>query len=217
MSTFWKALCGVWIAGVIVAAFVGVGPAVGFRDPEAARIIFFHVPTAWLAVLGFVLAMLNGIHYLRRRQIEFDRRSAVAAEMGFLFCILATVTGAIFAHVQWGSAWNWDPRETSIVALLLVYGAYFALRSAIEDDERRAALSATYAILAVLPMLFLVFVLPRVVDSLHPSDTMRSGGMSPGYRLVFFAALFGFTVLFAWIYRLRVAVEALALRRSGRC
>jgi heme exporter protein C len=215
MPLFWKLLCGVWVAGVIVAAFLGVGPAVGFRAPEAARILFFHVPTAWLAVLGFVLSMLHGIHYLHRRQLEHDRCSAVAAELGFLFCLLATVTGAIFAHVQWGAAWNWDPRETSIVALLLIYGAYFALRSAIDDEERRAALSASYAILAVLPMLFLIFVLPRVVDSLHPSDTVQSGGMSPSYRLVFFAALFGFTLLFVWIYRLRVGVERLALRREG--
>ncbi len=206
MSFPWKILCGVWIAGVIVAAFAFVGPARGFAEPEAARIIFFHVPVAWLAVLGFLAAMLNGAHYLRRRRMEFDVRSAAAAELGFLFCILATVTGAVFAKVQWGMAWNWDPRETSIFALLLVYGAYLALRSAIEDEERRATLSAAYAILAAPFMLFLVFLAPRILPSLHPADTVKSGGMSPEYRMVFFAALFGFTVLFAWVYRLRVAI-----------
>lgn len=207
MSFGWRVLCGVWIAGVIVAAFIGVGPALGFREPEAARILFFHVPMAWLAVLGFLGAMFHAVRYLRRRDPGADIRAAVSAEMGFLFCILATVTGAIFARAQWGTAWNWDPRETSIVVLLLVYAAYFALRSSIEDPERRASLSAVYAILAVLPMLFLIFVLPRVVESLHPEDTMRSGGMSPDYRMVFFAALFGFTLLYVWIYRLRVAAE----------
>ena len=207
MSPFWRVLCGVWLAGVIVAAFVGVGPAQGFREPDAARILFFHVPMAWLAVLGFLGAMLHSARYLRRREMASDIRAAVLAEMGFLFCVLATVTGAIFARAQWGTAWNNDPRETSIVVLLLIYAALFALRSAVDDPERRASLSAAYAILAVFPMLFLVFVLPRVVPSLHPEDTVRSGGMSPDYRAVFFAALFGFTLLFAWIYRLRVAVE----------
>lgn len=209
MSSFWKIVCGVWMAGVIVAAFLFVGPALGFQEPEAARIIFFHVPVAWLAVLGFLLAMFHAVAYLRRRRPESDLRSAAAAEMGFLFCILATLTGALFAKLQWGSAWNWDPRETSIFVLLLVYGAYFALRSAVEDEERRAALSAVYAILAVPPMIFLVFVLPRIVEfSLHPSNTVKSGGMSPEYRLVFFAALFGFTLLFTWVYRVRCALDA---------
>ena len=64
-------------------------------------------------------------------------------------------------------------------------------------------------------MIFLVFVLPRVTESLHPSGTMQSGGMSPEYRVVFFAALFGFTLLFAWVYRLRVAAGRLARRAMG--
>ena len=210
MSTVWKVLCGLWMAGVIVAAFAFVGPARGFQQPEAARIILFHVPVAWLAVLSFLTAMLNAIRYLRRREMGHDVRSAAAAEMGFLFCVLATLTGALFARIQWGKAWSWDPREISIFVLLLVYGAYFALRSAVDDEERRAALSAVYAILAVPPMVFLVFVLPRIVWSLHPSDTMKSGHMSPEYRIVFFAALFGFTVLWAWLYRLRVGIQRIA-------
>lgn len=213
MSTFWKALCGVWIAGVIVGAFL-VPPAKGFLQPDGARIIFFHVPMAWLAVLGFLIAMLNAIRYLLRRRPEFDQRSAIAAELGFLFAVLATISGAIFAQQQWGQAWNWDPRETSIAVLLLIYGAYFALRSALNDDERRAALSAVYAILAMPAMIFLVFVAPRILPSLHPSDTMRSGGMSANYRMVFFAALFGFTLLFTWVYRMRVALEGLVRRKA---
>lgn len=215
MSNFWKILCGVWIAAVVVAAFLFVPPAAGFREPEAARMLFFHVPVAWLSVLGFLTAMANAIRYLRHRRIEDDARAVAAAEMGFLCCVLATLTGALFARIQWGMAWNWDPRETSIFVLLLVYGAYFALRSAVADPERRANLSAVYAILAVPPMLFLTFVLPRVLFSLHPANAVASGGMSPEYRLVLFAALFGFTILFVWIYRLRVAIERLTLRVKG--
>ncbi|HEX2988308.1 MAG TPA: cytochrome c biogenesis protein CcsA [Chloroflexota bacterium] len=212
MSVFWRVICGLGISAVIVAAFAFVPPAQGFRDPEGARIIFFHVPMAWLAVLGFLTAMVNAVRYLRTRRLEYDVRSVAGAEMGFLFCLLATVSGAIFAKIQWGTAWNWDPRETSIFVLLLIYGAYFALRSSVADDERRAALSAAYASLAVFPMLFLVFVLPRMEPGLHPSDTVRSGHMSPEYRAVFFAALFCFTLLFAWVYQLRTAVG----RMGGR-
>ncbi|NLB96503.1 MAG: cytochrome c biogenesis protein CcsA [Armatimonadetes bacterium] len=217
LSTGWRIVCGAWMAGVIAAAFIGVGPAAGFREPEAARILFFHVPVAWLAVLGFLGATFHAARYLRRRNPAADIRALASAEMGFLFCVLATLSGALFARVQWGAAWNWDPRQTSIVALLLVYAAYFTLRSAVAEPERRAALSAVYAIVATLPMLFLVFILPRVVESLHPADTVRSGGMSPDYRIVFFAALGAFTLLYLWIYRLRVAVgelERIACRHS---
>ena len=60
--------------------------------------------------------------------------------MGLLCCVLATVTGSLFARIEWGSYWNWDPRETSITVLLLIYGAYFALRASVNDPERRARL-----------------------------------------------------------------------------
>lgn len=205
---------GATMAVIIWGAFLWARPAENFVG-ESSRIVFFHVPQAWVASIAFLVAAIYSALYLRRRRAEDDDAAAAAARLGIVFCVLATITGSIFAKVMWNSYWNWDPRETSIVALLLIYGAYFALRSAIDDEERRAALSASYAILAVLPMLFLIFVLPRVVDSLHPSDTVQSGGMSPSYRLVFFAALFGFTLLFVWIYRLRVGVERLALRREG--
>ena len=166
------------------------GAGSGFREPEAARILFFHVPMAWLAVLGFLGAMLYAMRYLRRRDPAADIRAAASAEMGFLFCVLATLSGALFARVQWGAAWNWDPRQTSILALLLVYAAYFTLRSAIADPERRAALSSVYAILAALPMLFWSSSSPVVV-----SPGIHALGRDGGLSIVFFAALRVYTAL----------------------
>ena len=98
---------------------------------EKARNIFFHVPVAWVSVLGFLTALFYGFQFLRTNDFDNDLKSVSAAGLGFMFCVLATVTGSIWAKFNWGSFWNWDPRETSIFILLLIYGVVlcFALRS----------------------------------------------------------------------------------------
>jgi heme exporter protein C len=101
-----------------------------------------------------------------------------------LYCIFATVTGSIFAEVVWGTFWNWDPRETSILVLLLIYAAYFALRSSVDDSERRRRLAAVYNIFAAVTMPFLLFVAPRVADStLHPNCAFLQGSKCEGVSL----------------------------------
>lgn len=208
-----KILLGIWMAAVIVAAFLFLPPAAGFREPESARMIIFHVPNAMVASLAFIAAAFYAVRYLKSRDPMDDAKSAASAELGLLFAVIATVTGAFFAHRQWGSWWNWDPRETSIVVLLLVYAAYLALRSAIDAPEKRASLSAVYAILSLPAMLFLVFVLPRVMFSLHPSATLASkGGLSTQYRIVLSAAMVGFIGLYVWMFRIRVALAGLKLK-----
>src|SRR5436853_6461824 len=120
----------VWMAGVVVAMFLVVPQYVGLGD--AGRIIIMHVPTAWVTSVAFAVSAFYSALYLWRRRASADAFAVAAAEVGLVFCILATVTGAIFAQIVWGVFWNWDPRETSILVLLLIYAAYFALRSAID-------------------------------------------------------------------------------------
>src|SRR5262249_21020265 len=101
-----------------------------------------------------------------------------------VFCILATTTGAIFAQIVWGVFWNWDPRETSILVLLLIYAAYFALRSAIDDVDRKRRLAAVYNLFAAVTMPFLLFVAPRVAEStLHPNCAFIQGSKCEGITL----------------------------------
>ena len=205
---WWKILLFFVMSGVIVAAFIYPAPQQSIGD--ASRIFYFHVPQAWVAVLAFVISMIASVQYLRKGDFKDDDRARTAAELGFLFCLLATVTGSIFAKVTWQSFWNWDPRETSIFILLLIYGAYFALRSAIADDTRRARLASVYAIFAFITVPFLVFVIPRVMPSLHPSDSIvDSGGsitLGGSTAVRFFGSMAAFTVLFFWIYNLGLRV-----------
>jgi heme exporter protein C len=189
---------------------------------ERARLIFFHVPTAWLSVIAFLTGMFFSIRYLRRREPLDDLRSSAAAGLGFLFCLLAAFTGAIWAKFNWGSFWNWDPRETSIFVLLLIYGAYFSLRSAIDNQEKRSALSAVYSILAAVAVPFFIFVLPRITAGLHPGSKGDPDGagpvvqfqMSPNMRVIFFASLIAFTLLFVWMFQLRVRTGRLEMERE---
>ncbi|MCX6143263.1 MAG: cytochrome c biogenesis protein CcsA [Ignavibacteriales bacterium] len=135
---------------------------------EKARNILYHVPVAWTTVVAFLVSTYYGFRYLKTRDIDYDIKSVSAAGLGFLFCFLATVTGALWAKFNWGSFWNWDPRETSIFVLLLIYGAYFALRSALETEEKRATLSAVYSMIAGITVPFFIFVMPRIMTGLHP-------------------------------------------------
>ena len=129
-----------------------------------------------------------------------------------LFCILALVTGSLWAKFTWGSFWNWDPRETSIFILLLIYGAYFALRSALGMDEVRARLSAVYVILAGLTVPFFIFIMPRIIGGLHPGSKRDISGATPITQLqmplnmvfVLFAGIIGFTLLFIWLFNVRI-------------
>jgi heme exporter protein C len=212
-----KWLLGPYLLAVIVAAFLWPKPAKGFIG-ESSRIVFFHVPCAWTATLAFIVAAIASIVHLARRDAASDEAAAAAVRLGFLFSILATVTGSIFAAVMWGSYWNWDPRETSIVLLLFLYAAYLFLRGAIADPERRGVFCAAYALFSGFVMPFLIFVVPRVTASLHPQTVINREGkvlMDMPTRTVFFTALAGFTALFFWMWDLDRRLERMRRAAQG--
>ena len=212
-----KILLTLWMTAMIIAAFLYAGAAAGFPG-QTSRILFFHVPQAWVATLSFLLSMVASCMYLAKRKVKSDYLALSAAELGLLFCILATASGSIFAKATWGSFWNWDPRQTSIVILLMIYGAYLALRSAVPDPDKKRVFAAVYSILAFVTVPFLVFVVPRITTSLHPEDTMNPAnpGMDPKTLKVFLGSLFAYTGLFVWMLRLRIRLLRLeGMREPG--
>ena len=209
-----KALYGAYMAAFLAAAFLWPEPAQGFIG-ESSRIVFFHVPCAWTASLAFLVAAAYSLAYLVKRRPRLDAIAAAAVRLGLLFAVLALVTGAIFAKIMWGAYWNWDPRESSFLLLIFLYGAYLFLRNAIEDRERRATISAAYALFAAVLMPFLVFVAPRVTQSLHPQTVINRQGrilMDAPTKTVFFAGLVGFSLLFLWM--LSLETRAAGARRA---
>jgi heme exporter protein C len=189
-------LC-LWIGGVIYAVFYMVPPVEGLG--YLVRIAFFHIPVAWVAVLAFLLSAGWSVQYLRTRDIREDWKSSAAATLGLVFCLLATISGAVFAKLTWGAYWNWDPRQTTIFILLIIYGAYLVLRASIQDEEQRARISAVYALLSSLTVPFLVFIIPRFYFSLHPEPVLNRVGkveMDAVMLYVLVAAVGACTALF---------------------
>ena len=207
LKNIFKIVLVLWMSIVIISSFVLTNAATGFPG-ETSRIMLYHVPQAWIATISFLISMIYSVIYLSKRKYTADLVAVTAAELGFFFCILATISGSIFAKSTWGSYWNWDPRETSIVILLMIYGAYFALRSAISDADRKKTFAAIYSVLAFVTVPFFIFILPRIAISLHPENTMNpvDPQLDARFLIVFISSLVAFTGLFVWIFNLKYRV-----------
>ena len=198
-----RVLIIVLTAALFAAVFFLVPPAEGLGD--YVRLVFFHVPAAWVSVLAFLLSAWWALRFLRCRRERFDALSARSARLGFFFVIFATATGALFSRLSWGAWWNWDPRQTTIFVLILIYGAYLTLRSAVPENRGRALVSAVYSLFSFLTVPFLVFLLPRLYFSLHPEPLLNSGAhvaMEPLMLGVLALGLIDATLLyFALLFR----------------
>jgi len=217
MKKFLPWVLWVWISTVCWAAFYYAPLAEGFIG-DSSRILFFHVPMAWASFLAFMAAGVWSVRYLFfGRNPRNDQAAVAAVEVGVVFCILATATGAMWAKVMWGAYWNWDPRQVWITVAILFYGAYLALRSAVVDRDTRRRLCAAYAILGLVVAPFLFFILPRMTGfTLHPEPVINQQGkieMNRRMMEVLLAGSVGFTFVFFWIHNLRCRLEGLMERR----
>ena len=212
MGNILKAMVGAWMAAGLCYVFLKLPPAQGFNSPELARIVALHLPCAYVAVIAAFIAGWHAIQYLRKRSPVSDSRAQVAAALAALFCLLTTVTGSFFARVQWGSYWNWDPRQTSVFLLLLIYAAYFVLRASIEDHEKRASVSAVYMLFAVVMTPLLGYIIPRAMpQSLHP----KMASFDTDYRLgIYVAILPAMLGLMLWLNGIAGRIEALRLTQE---
>lgn len=184
-------------AAIIAAIIFFVPPVKGLG--EAAKIIFFHIPTAWVSVVAFFTSAFFAGKFLKTENYNFDKLSVRAARTGFIFILLATISGAIFSKITWGAFWNWDPRQTTIFVLILIYGAYLTLRAAVANEKIRAKVSAIYSLLSVLTVPFLMFIIPRMFFSLHPEPVLNASGkieMDEIILVVLLSAVIDATLIF---------------------
>ena len=202
----------VLLAGVIYFSFITPAPQqiIG----EASRIFYYHIPMAWLTVVAYAVNLIYAIRFLKTRSELDDFRSLWSAELGTMFCVLATISGSLFAKVTWGVYWTWsEPRMLSIFILLLIYGAYLSLRAAIPGPERKGTLSSVYSIFAFPTVPFFIFIMPRVMQSLHPSDSVISKNlkfsMGGGVLPIFLVSLFCFTVIYFWMFTMGIRLHKL--------
>lgn len=184
------------------AVFFIVPPAEGLGN--YVRIAFFHIPTAWVAVVAFFGAAYWGARYLKTRELHYDAKSARSAILGLIFTLMATVSGAVFSKLTWGAYWNWDPQQTTIFVLLLIYAAYVTLRMTMRDERARASSSAVYALFSFIAVPFLVFILPRMFFSLHPSPVLNETGridMDAVMLGTLVLSLIDMTLIYIWLMK----------------
>lgn len=183
---------------------------------EVQRIMYVHVPAAWLAYLSFFVVFIASIAYLRTKRTRWDRVAAASAEIGVLFTGLAIVLGMLWGKPVWGTWWTWDPRLTTTAVLLLIFVAYLAIRRITDNPGRRARWAAVVGIVGFVdvPIVHLSVVWWR---SLHQGPTvLRLGGpeIEGAMLLALLVGVATFTIVYAYLMTLRLRVGRLEEREA---
>lgn len=169
------------------------------------KVFYFHVAASWTGMLGFLVATVAAIAYLKTGALKWDTASLAGVEIGMVFIGLGIISGMIWARPVWNTWWTWDPRLTTTLIMELIYAAYLLLRSGLDDPQRRARLSAVYAIVGFISVP-LTFISIRIFRTIHPvlvgsSDpTVGAFAMTPRMQAAFFSSLGAFTLLFIALY-----------------
>jgi len=224
MSSFKRQIGKLLILLTFITMVFSFGAVMLFLPPEStfektygsghlAKVMFVHVPFAVVSFLAFVIAAYYGATYLRWRDIRFDLLSCASAEVGLLYAFVATLTGAIWAKYAWGTFWNWDPRQVTMIVVLSAYCAYFALRSAVEGEEQKAIASSAYSVVAAFASFVNYFVLLNWLPSLHPQRVLLSkGSMGTDYRIVLLLSIIAHILLCVCLIRLCASCKWLEYR-----
>ncbi|WP_353721412.1 cytochrome c biogenesis protein CcsA [Dyadobacter sp. 676] len=222
---WWKILCVVIIFYVIIMGFVGPVPRLAIIN-ESIRNTYFHV-ALWLAMTTLLLlSMVFSIRYLMKGNIKDDDIASEVAKSAIFFGILGCLTGSVWANYTWGDPWPNDPKLNGAAVGILIYLAYLLLRSSFEDEQRRARISSVYNIFAFAVFIPIIYILPRLTDSLHPgsggNSTFGSYDFDNNIRKVFYPAVIGYILLGLWIAELRIRIKQInrvreeALINSGK-
>ena len=209
-AIWWKVLTVILLFYTVIGGLLFDVPRLAILN-ETIRNQYFHVPMWFSMVIILTISLVYAIRYLNNPTVKNDLISSRFAYTGVLLGVLGILTGMIWARYTWGDWWVNDPKLNSAAICLLIYLAYIVLRSSFEDDLQRSRVSAVYNIFAYAAMIPLLFILPRLTDSLHPGN-----GGNPGFniydldnklRLVFYPAVIGWTLLGVWFSTLRVRIS----------
>lgn len=209
---WWKLLAILLVFYTLVGGLLIKVPRIAIVQ-ESIRNQFFHVSMWFSMMILLTTSLIYSVRYLAKSKTQYDRIAEEFAYMGIVLGLLGLITGSIWARFTWGAWWVNDAKLNGAAICMMVYLAYVILRNSIEDEIQRARIAAVYNIFAWSTLVPLLYILPRLTDSLHPG----SGG-NPGFniydldnnlRLVFYPSIIGWTLLGVWIIQLRVRVKIL--------
>jgi heme exporter protein C len=205
------------LVGLAATAIIGlfvVPPDATQGDVQ--RLMYVHVPAAWVMLLAFGVVFIASIAYLKTGRVQWDRVAAASAEIGVLFCVLTIVLGSLWGRPVWGTWWTWDPRLTTTAVLLLIYVGYLSLRKVADSPARRARWSAVVGIIGFIdvPIVHQSVVWWR---SLHQQATVLrlgaptiAGNMLATLLLAFMA----FSLAYGYLMAVRMRVGRLEDRSA---
>ncbi|MFM6975907.1 MAG: cytochrome c biogenesis protein CcsA [Sphingobacteriaceae bacterium] len=210
-KNWWKILASVLLIYSVIAGFLIEVPRLPILH-ESIRNLYFHVPMWFTMIFLYLISVSYSIKYLASGDEKHDLMAVEMVNTGIVFGFMGLATGMIWANYTWGAPWPNDPKLNSAAISTLMYLAYIVLRSSLDEEQKRARISAVYNIFAFPVMVVLLFILPRMTDSLHPGN-----GGNPGFnsydldnhmRLVFYPAVLGWILIGVWVatlkYRLRL-------------
>lgn len=198
----WKYIVAIWMTLVIIAGFSIKIPEIAILE-QTARNLFLHVPMWFTMMVAFAMAFYFSIRYLNDEEMKWDQKAETATAVGLAFGICGLLTGSLWARFTWGTWWTFaEPRMNLAALAMMIFVAYFILRSAFDDPEKRAKISAVYNIFGVTTIPFLLYIIPRQLPSLHPGaegNPAFSEITAPELRLIFYPAILGFIGLAVWM------------------
>jgi heme exporter protein C len=210
---WWKALSVLLLLYAFIGGLLLPVPARPIVN-ESIRNLYYHVPMWFGMIIIMTIGVVNAVKYLRTTQLQYDIRASRYGATGMIFGLLGIVTGAIWANYTWGAPWSNDIKQVLAAIALLIYFAYFVLRSSIEDVDKRARVSSVYNIFAYTMLFPTLFILPRLYDSLHPggegNPALSQQDIDPLMRLIFWPAVLGWSLLGVWISTLFIRIQKLA-------
>lgn len=201
-KTWWKVLAVVLMLFTIVMGMMATVPALPILH-ETIRNLYYHVPMWFGMTLMLLFGMIFSIKFLRNGRMEDDIIAASFTKVGLLFGCCGITTGMIWAQSTWGVFWNNDPKENAAAVGLLLYFAYFVLRNSMDDMDKRARVSAVANIIFYFTFIPIIFIVPRLTDSLHPGNGGNPGfnayDLDSNMRMIFYPAVIGWTLFGTWI------------------
>ncbi|SEW56014.1 cytochrome c biogenesis protein CcsA [Chitinophaga arvensicola] len=212
---WWKALAILLLIYVIIAGFTVKIPIIG-TNGQSSRGLFFHVPM-WICMYTmYTISIIYSLLYLSKYDLKKDVIASSAAGVGTFFGVLGFATGTLWATYTWGGTLTDDPKQMCTAIAILIYMAYLVLRMSVHDLDKRARISAVFNIFAFALLIPLTYIIPRMVDSLHPGSATTPGFASKdtdgSMKTVLYPAFIGWTLLSVWIFSLVVRFRKLQLK-----